>query len=161
MYPRQDEQSHKTWRKQEWMPDSYFFILCGSSLAMCVRQGKLGRFHFSFPPISGQAPSPLGITISRSLCPQHPLASTHLVSNTLSCQSLITPQNSALRVFCQGASSGCHSTLGPLLTDHSCSIHWGLSNLRSRPTYCFYLCFSYVSKTETVVVGIQEPKWVN
>lgn len=75
-----------------------------------------------------------------------------------SCQSPITPQNSALRVFCQGASSGCHSGLGLSWVILPDLLIGGLSNLRIRTASCLLLlcCVFYVPNTKRGVVGTQE-----
>lgn len=75
MYPRQDEQSHKTWQEQGRMPDSGFFILCGSRLTVCVRHEGPEDFtvRLSLPLLTPPHTHARGNPASRPFCPQHPL----------------------------------------------------------------------------------------
>lgn len=89
------------------MLDSGFFILCGSSLPVChlceVRAQEGKTFHFQ-SPISTQAPSPLGNPIKVDPFVLNTLLAFTYFLNTPQhlIKSPVSPQNSALRVFCQG-----------------------------------------------------------
>lgn len=148
--PQARRTQSQTWQEQEFR---VLYPLRPQSHHVCeVREAR--RTQFPVPSVPGWAPSPLGSPISRSLCPQHRLAFVYLPSTIPSHQSPLRPQASALRVFRQGCPP-LHAE-GTLLSDHPCSVHCGLSNLRSRTAPCLHFCFSHVPHTETVGVSTQE-----
>lgn len=94
--------------------------------------------------------------VSRPFCPQHlltllPLLPTPTVLSKLIHSSKFSPES-----LLPGSLLWLSLwTGGSLLSYHSCSVHWGLSNLKARTASCFFFCFSYVLNTERGVVDIQ------